>query len=347
MLEGAMIVWFILIGASVLLLAWDLLTNAPVSWVQKLGWFLVVLYTGPFGLVMYLLTCRRPFPGGHAEFTRPTWKQGVNSEVHCLAGDATGILIAATIVPVFGLSNGWDLVIEYIAGFVCGLFIFQALMMIGMFNGRYFMAVRKTFFAEAVSMNFVMMGMIPTMVLLAGAWPESMEPTHMSFWFRMSLSAVAGGILAFPINYWLVSRHLKHGCMTVPGADPAPNLGRTSPEPSRVHPHEGHDMSAMKGHEGHDMSAMKGHEGHDMSAMKGHEGHDMSAMKGHEGHDMSAMKEHAGHDMSGMSGHEGHDMGGMKMTSLPIGVQAAWVIGSLAVLVGLTVLTGFFVPITF
>ena len=347
MLEGAMIVWFALTGVSVLFLAWDLLTNAPVSWVQKLGWLLVVFYTGPLGLVMYLLACRRPFPGGHAEFTRPSWKQGVNSEVHCLAGDATGILIAASIVPAFGLANGWDLVIEYLAGFVCGLFIFQALMMIGMFNGRYFLAVRKTFFSEAVSMNFVMAGMIPTMVLLAGAWPESMEPTHPSFWFRMSMASVVGGIIAFPINHWLVRNHLKHGCMTLPGADPAPDHGRTSSEPSRVDPHAGHDMSAMKGHEGHDMSGMKGHAGHDMSAMKGHEGHDMSGMKGHEGHDMSAMKGHEGHDMSGMKGHEGHDMGGMQMKSLPMGAQVAWVLGTLLLVIGATMLTGLCVPITF
>ena len=165
-------------------------------------------------------------------------------------------------------------------------------MMIGMFNGRYFLAVRKTFFSEAVSMNFVMAGMIPTMVLLAGAWPDSMEPTHPSFWFRMSMASVVGGIVAFPINHWLVRNHLKHGCMTVPGADPTPDQGRTSSEPSRMVPHEGHDMSGMKGH-------------------------------------------------------EGHDMGGMQMKSLPMGAQVAWVLGTLLLVIGATMLTGLCVPITF
>lgn len=54
-----------------------------------------------------------------------------------------------------------------LAGFVCGLFVFQTLMMLGMYQGNYFLAERKTFFAETVSMNFVMSGMIPVMVLLA------------------------------------------------------------------------------------------------------------------------------------------------------------------------------------
>ena len=270
MLSGAMLVWFLLTGASLALLLFDLVTNSPVSWVQKLAWFLVVCYTGPVGLIAYLYACRRPFAGGHDAATSTWWKQGINSEVHCLAGDATGIIIAASIVPALALGNGWDIVIEYLSGFVCGLFIFQALMMISMFDGNYFTAVRKTFFAEAVSMNFVMAGMIPTMVLLAAAWPASMEPTQWAFWFRMSLASIVGGVLAFPINAWLVQRKLKHGCMTLPGADdgPPPQMGHATSETSRVMEPEGHDMGHHES-AGHDMADMEHgeHEGHQMASI--------------------------------------------------------------------------------
>ncbi len=232
MLEGAMLVWFTLTALSVAFILWDSITNGVTSWVQRLAWTLVGAYTGPVGLVLYLLACRRPFPGGHDRYTAPTWKQGLNSEMHCLAGDATGIVIAASIVPAFALANGWDALIEYAAGFVSGLFVFQALMMLPMYDGNYLKAVRKTFFAETVSMNLVMTGMIPTMVILAAWWPGSEDPLEPAFWFRMSLATVVGLVFAFPINYWLVARHLKHGCMTLPGADgPAPALGHRSPEP--------------------------------------------------------------------------------------------------------------------
>src|SRR5690606_697372 len=106
MLSGAMLVWFLLTAGSLLVVVYDSLTNAPTSWVQRLAWILVVAYTGPVGLFVYLLTCRRPFAGGHDAFTRADWKQGVNSEMHCLAGDATGIIIAAAVVPFFHLSDG-------------------------------------------------------------------------------------------------------------------------------------------------------------------------------------------------------------------------------------------------
>ena len=308
MLQGAILVWFTLTGLSLLLLVIDLLTNSPVSWVQKLAWFLVVCYTGPLGLIAYLYACRRPFKGGHDAATRAWWKQGINSEVHCLAGDATGIIIAASIVPAFALTNGWDILIEYGAGFVCGLLIFQALMMIKMFNGNYFMAVRKTFFAEAVSMNFVMAGMVPTMVLLAAAWPDSMKPTEWDFWFRMSLASIVGGVLAFPINAWLVDRKLKHGCMTLPGADgaPAAKLGHAAPEPSMVMNHGGHDMGQMK------------HGEHDAAHME-HEKHDMAQMEDGE-----------------------HAMG-----SISFGAQFAWVVATFTLVVAATYITHFFTPISF
>lgn len=255
MLQGAMIVWFSLTAASLVFVVWDSIFNGVTSWVQKLAWILVVAYTGPVGCFLYLMTCRRPFPGGHDEFTNKSWKQAINSEMHCLAGDATGIVVAASIVPVFHLTNGWDSIVEYVAGFLCGLFIFQALMMRGMYDGNYWKAVGKTFFAETMSMNCVMAGMLPTMIVLASIWPGSTEPAAAEFWFRMSIASIVGLLTAYPVNYWLVARHLKHGCMTLPGKD-AVALGHKSPEPHMAMGKSGH-MHHHDGNMQHDHSKME------------------------------------------------------------------------------------------
>jgi hypothetical protein len=229
MLDGVLLLWFILTGLSLVFVIWDSITNTPVSWVQKLAWILVTAYTGPIGLFLYMLACRNPGPRLHGVFTLAPWKQAVNSEMHCLAGDATGIILAAFVVFYFGLPNGIDLIFEYLSAFVVGLFVFQALMMKTMY-GDYRTAVRKTFFAETVSMNMVMVGMIPAMVILRHHLGGD-DPMQPLFWFVMGLAAIAGGFTAYPINAWLVRNHLKHGCMTLPEADtPAPNLGHKSME---------------------------------------------------------------------------------------------------------------------
>ena len=41
------------------------------------------------------------------------------------------------------------------------------------------------------------------------------DPTTPSFWFVMSMGLLVGFVIAYPINWWLVANHLKHGMMTV------------------------------------------------------------------------------------------------------------------------------------
>jgi hypothetical protein len=229
MLEGIIDLWFIFVILSLIFTVYDI-RNTPVSWVQKLGWILVVLYTGPFGLFFYLLTCRNPGQDWHALYTQATWKQVINSEVHCAAGDATGVILAAIILTYTSLSMNVELVIEYVFGFISGWLIFQAGMMISMYKS-YWESLTKTFFPEATSMNFMMLGMIPTMMVLMPIIPNSRDPANMNFWFIMGMGTLVGGIIAYPINYWLVKNKLKHGCMTLPtkkNTDTHPMMGSSA-----------------------------------------------------------------------------------------------------------------------
>ena len=194
MLDLLLFVWFLTLIVSLLYVIWHNVRHNPVSWVQKLAWILVTAYTGAVGLLAYWYGCRKRPGLTHEESTKEDWKQGLNSEMHCLAGDATGIIFSAAVVYHFGLPNGLDLIIEYCSAFVVGLFIFQALMMVGMYHGNYAEAVKKTLFAETVSMNMVMIGMIPVMVILMSVLPEGDNPWKLNFWFIMGMATVAGGV---------------------------------------------------------------------------------------------------------------------------------------------------------
>ena len=247
-LSGALLLWYVLTAASVAFMAYDLATNTPAMGVMKAAWVLIALYLGPIGLTVYLLSCRQPLRGGfvrppqetantpsggserserggpipmHDAFIEAHWKQSVGSLAHCLAGDATGIILAAVVTYHFGFPNGIDLLLEYTAAFLFGWLIFQALFMKTMLGGNYALALRKTFLAEFVSMNMVMVGMLPTMVILMHALPESHDPRRAAFWGVMSVATLIGGITAYPINSWMVARHIKHGMMTAAGAAPA------------------------------------------------------------------------------------------------------------------------------
>ena len=211
-----MLIWFILTGASLLYVIYDCIKTNPAAGVQRLGWVLVVLYTGPVGVVAYMVSCRKPKNMDHDMHNKAVWKQALNSEVHCVAGDATGIIIAAMIVPLLSISQVGDLVVEYVAAWVVGLLVFQAVMMKGMFGGSWIKAVRGTIFAETVSMNCVMIGMFPLMIILGHQMSGAHDPTEPAFWFHMSMAIIVGSVTAYPVNHWLVARGLKHGCSTSP-----------------------------------------------------------------------------------------------------------------------------------
>ncbi|MDQ6646732.1 MAG: DUF4396 domain-containing protein, partial [Pseudomonadota bacterium] len=93
--------------------------------------------------------------------------------------------------------------------------IFQALFMRGEAGGSYTAALRNTFFPELLSMNVLMAGMVPTMLLAMKHVHAAHDPAGPAFWFVMSMALLVGFVVAYPMNWWLVSRHLKHGMMTV------------------------------------------------------------------------------------------------------------------------------------
>ncbi len=206
--------WFALVAASVVFVARDVAKN-PEPTIMKWGWVLVTLYMGPVAAALYIMADKEPRPGAHEEFTKPLWKQGIGSTIHCVAGDATGIIIAATITALLGLPMWLDIVCEYLLGFAFGLFIFQSLFMKSMYGGDYRQALKHSFMPEWLSMNMMMAGMIPVMVrLMMGNDMRAMEPTQLLYWGVMSLGIGAGFFVAYPINIWLVSVGLKHGITT-------------------------------------------------------------------------------------------------------------------------------------
>jgi hypothetical protein len=210
-----LVAWFALAAASTGYVAWDQYRNNPEPDVMKWGFILVTLYMGPLGLLLYVMADKEPHPGEHETFIAPLWKQGAGSTIHCVAGDATGIILAAAITALLGLPMWLDLIVEYATGFGFGLFIFQSLFMKSMMGGTYGENVRKSFLPEFISMNFMMAGMAPVMsFLMMGRDMRAMVPTELLFWGVMSLGVIAGFTAAYPANVWLVARRLKHGLMT-------------------------------------------------------------------------------------------------------------------------------------
>jgi hypothetical protein len=240
MLDGVMLLWFVLTAAALLFVAIDI-RNTPESPVLKWGFVLLTAYTGVVGASLYVLGCREPLPGTHEQYVAARWRQVLGSTMHCVAGDGVGILAGAVLSSVLGIAGLVEVAVEYILGFAFGWTIFQALFMRDMAGGSYRRSLSSTFMSELLSMNLLMAGMVPTVMALRAHIPAAADPTSPSFWFVMSMGLLVGFIIAYPMNWWLVANHLKHGMMTM---RPAPAQAAAS------HAHAAHDH-AMHDHGGH------------------------------------------------------------------------------------------------
>ena len=128
MLDGVILLWFLLAAASLLFVAIDIRTT-PESPVMKWGFVLLTAYTGVIGAFLYVLGCREPLPGLHERYTAAQWRQALGSTMHCVAGDGIGILAGAVLATTLGIAGIAEAALEYVLGFAFGWTIFQALFM--------------------------------------------------------------------------------------------------------------------------------------------------------------------------------------------------------------------------
>ncbi len=230
MLDGVMLLWFLLTALSLVFVVVDIRAT-PESPVLKWGFILLTAYTGPVGAFLYVLGCREPLPGLHERYVATRWRQVLGSTMHCVAGDGVGILAGAVIASVLHLPKVTDIALEYALGFGFGWSIFQSLFMRANAGGSYPRALSRTFFPELLSMNCLMAGMVPVKTLAMARTAASRDPSTPAFWFLMSMALLVGFITAYPMNWWLVARHLKHGMMTVRPA----NASADREAPLRMH----------------------------------------------------------------------------------------------------------------
>ncbi len=222
MLNGVILLWYVLTAMAVAFVAIDIRTS-PVSLVMKWAFVLFTAYTGPIGAFLYVLGCREPLPGRHAEYVQARWRQVLGSTMHCVAGDGVGILAGAVVGSIMSLGRALEGALEYGLGFGFGWTIFQSLFMRSMAGGSYWMALKRAFMPEFLSMNLVMTGMLLVTSVFWAALGGKQGPLTPTFWFVMSMALMAGFVVAYPINWWLVAKNLKHGMSTA--GEHAPDHG--------------------------------------------------------------------------------------------------------------------------
>lgn len=246
MLDGAMLMWWILTVPSFLFVLIDIFRTTPEATVMKWAFVILTAFTGPVGAFFYVLGCREPIKGTHEQYVAVRWRQVLGSTMHCAAGDGIGIIAGAAIGAALTLTFWPDFGLEYVLGFSFGWGYFQAFAMKDMAGGDYAKSLKMTFLPEFLSMNCLMSGML----LVSKFWMPRVEggsdPARPEFWFIMSMALLAGFITAYPMNWWMVSNHMKHGMITVLSRErePAPTAAMAPAHMADMSPGDMADMES-------------------------------------------------------------------------------------------------------
>ncbi len=212
LIDGVMLLWFVLTALSVAFVAIDI-RSTPEHPVMKWAFVLFTLYSGPFGAFLYVLGCREPLPGLHEQYVAARWRQALGSTMHCVAGDGIGILVGAVIGAL--VACPWP---PTSSSNMC-----SASPLAGPSSRRCSCArcsapiarsLKGTFTSELLSMNCLMGGMMPVAAIAFAARRRSRSVAAAVLVPHVA-GADGGRRLAYPMNWWLVAHHLKHGMMTV------------------------------------------------------------------------------------------------------------------------------------
>jgi len=190
--------------------------------VPKWGFVLLTAYTGVFRLSSMRSVAANRSPGCMNVTSQRAGGQTLGSTMHCVAGDGVGILAGAVLAGILGLTGAAEVILEYVLGFAFGWMTFQALFMREMAGGLLFPLTYQRLHSGA-ALDEPVYGR-------NGADGDGVAEGHClrgrshdrRLLVRKSIGVMVGFMIPHPMNWWVVTNHLKHGMKTVrPAGMPA------------------------------------------------------------------------------------------------------------------------------
>jgi hypothetical protein len=168
-----------------------------------LAWGAITAVFGLVGWLAYLFSYRR------SQTTR-TIRQIALSATVCRVAVYVISLILAVLFFVYLQPNPGPaniLVLTYSLPFIINLLILAAPHAAARLDIKYWVAVRRSALTELISVNLTFAGMFPTVFFLEKWWfPGPTDMGNPLLWFMMSVSAIVGVLILYPLNVWTTRR---------------------------------------------------------------------------------------------------------------------------------------------
>lgn len=162
-----------------------------------------------------------------------------SATVHCLTGCSIGEVLGMVLGTSLAWTNERTIVVSIVLAFIFG-YALTLRPLLG--EGMAFMSAARLALASD-TVSIAVMEVVDNSVMLAVPGAMDAPITAPVFWLALATSLVLAGVVAFPVNQWLIARgrghavvHEHHGSMTRTDDHPA------SPEESKHPPHHSHHV---------------------------------------------------------------------------------------------------------
>lgn len=129
-----------------------------------------------------------------------------SATLHCLLGCGLGEVLGVIIGTALAWSNTRTLVLAVALGFVVGFVLGMRPLLRAGFDFSH--ALRQVFIAESLSIAVMETAEVLVQVYTPGVMEAGLSSGI--FWFGMGFALVAGYAAAFPVNYILVGKGVRH-----------------------------------------------------------------------------------------------------------------------------------------
>ncbi len=224
-LEILAIVSLSLAGACAFVIVLDIIAGHPQHmWIMNIVWPVTALYFGPLALYAYYHWGRlsthhaveqakekgQENPGKK----KPFWQMVSVGATHCGSGCTLGDIVAEWLlfafpVVLFGHRIFGSWVVDYGLAFLLGI-AFQYFTIAPMRGLSFKDGLVAALKADTLSLTAWQVGMygwmaIATFLIFGHELPKR-DPV---FWFMMQLAMSLGFASSYPVNWWLLRRHIK------------------------------------------------------------------------------------------------------------------------------------------
>jgi hypothetical protein len=155
----------------------------------------------------------------HDQHQESLTQMAISATLHCLTGCAIGEIAGLAIGTALGLSNGATIALAIVLAFFFG----YSLTSLPLLRGGLALAVVVPIALASDTLSIAVMEIVDNAIVVAVPGAMDAGLGDLLFWGSLSFALAVAGVVALPVNRWLIARGRGHAVVHETGIHGGPS----------------------------------------------------------------------------------------------------------------------------